>query len=299
VLFHDDLSEVATPFYLHQVAEEAARHGLQYLCDAAFSYSRFERLPPLARQALASIPEDDAVRREQYADFIEARAFRESLFCRDGIRLNRSIDPRCITGCHLGTSAMPQDAPIDPAADGIVTFRTENGSTLATDHRLSKAVIQALGRVWPQTIGFADAVDRALATLGAGAEPIKANLDEEIGALAELLFRAFCAGQFELHLFPPRLTTTIAQRPEASALARRQAELAMAVTNLRHRSVSMKDETVRRFLTLVDGTRTLDELVTDLNAAIGPTGNDARGGVRREAVAQNLGLLAKLGLLVA
>jgi methyltransferase-like protein/cyclopropane fatty-acyl-phospholipid synthase-like methyltransferase len=298
VLFHDDLSEVATPFYLHQVAEQAARHGLQYLCDAAFSYSRFERLPPLARQALAAIPEDDAVTREQYADFLEARAFRESLFCHDSIALNRSIDPRCVTRCHLGTSARPQDG-FDPAAAGIVTFRTENGSTLATDHRLSKAVIEVLGRVWPQTIGFVDAVNRALATLGAAAEPIKANMDEEIDAVARLLFQAFSAGQFELHLFPPRLTTTIAQRPEASALARRQAEMAMAVTNLRHRSVSMKDETVRRFLTLVDGTRTLDELVSDLNTAIGTIGNDPRGGVPREAVAQNLGLLAKLGLLVA
>ena len=298
VLFHDDLSEEATPFYLHEVAEEAARHGLQYLCDAAFSYSRFERLPPQARQALAAIPEDDAVTREQYADFVEARSFRESLFCHDSIKLNRSIDPRCVTRCHLGTSARPQDGPIDPSAGGVVRFKTENGSTLATDHRLSKAVIQELGRVWPQTISFVDAVDRVLATLGAQAEPIKANLGEEIDALAELLFRAFSTGQFELHLFPPRLTTTIAQRPEASALARRQAEMAMAVTNLRHRTVSMKDDTVRRFLTLVDGTRTLDELVTDLNAAIGPIGDDAPN-VPREAVAQNLGLLAKLGLLVA
>jgi hypothetical protein len=140
-------------------------------------------------------------------------------------------------------------------------------------------------------------VDAALATFGCAAEPIKANLSEEIDALAGLVFRAFSAGQFELHLFPPRLTTTVAPRPEASGLARRQADTGLAVTNLRHRTVAMKDETVRRFLTLVDGTRTLDQLVSDLNAAIEANGTE--GGVRREAVAQNLGLLAKLGLLVA
>ena len=39
------------------------------------------------------------------------------------------------------------------------------------------------------------------------------------------------------------------------------------------------------FFTLVDGTRTLDQLVSDLNAAIGTS--DTEGGVRREAVAQN------------
>jgi hypothetical protein len=142
-------------------------------------------------------------------------------------------------------------------------------------------------------------VNTALTALGPAAEPIKANLDEEMDALADLLFRAFSVGQFELHLFPPHLTTTIAERPQASPLARRQAESALAVTNLRHRSVSMKDETVRRFLMLVDGTRTVDELVSDLNATLDAQGEGARGNVPREAVQQNLGLLAKLGLLVA
>jgi SAM-dependent methyltransferase len=299
VLFHDDLAQVATPFYLYEVTEAAASHGLQYLGDAAFSLSRFERLPALARQQLASIPEEDVAERDQYADFIEGRSFRQSLFCHSAVKLRRKIDPRFIRKLHLATSAAPKDGPIDAAAGDIVTFKTENGSTLATDHRLSKAVILALGRVWPQTIGFADAVNTALAELGAAAEPIKANLDEEMDALTDLLFRAFSVGQFELHLFPPHLTTTIAERPQASPLARRQAESGLAVTNLRHRSVSMKDETVRRFLMLVDGTRTVDELVSDLNAALEAQGHSASGSVAREAVEQNLGLLAKLGLLVA
>jgi methyltransferase-like protein len=299
VLFHDDLAEVASPFYLYEVAEAAASHGLQYLCDAAFSLSRFERLPALARKQLASIPEDDAVEREQYADFIEGRSFRQSLFCRRDVKLQRKFDPHCVRKLHLATSAAPKDGPIDPTAGDVVTFKTENGSTLATDHRLSKAAILALGKVWPQTTGFNDAVNTALAELGAAAEPIRANLEEEMDALANLLFRAFSVGQFELHLFPPHLTTTIAERPRASALARRQAETEFVVTNLRHRTVSMKDETVRRFLMLVDGTRTVDELVNDLNAALEAQGNGARGSVARESVEQNLALLAKLGLLVA
>jgi methyltransferase-like protein len=298
VLFHDDLAEVATPFYLYEVAEAAASHGLQYLCDAAFSLSRYERLPAAARKQLASIPEDDAVEREQYADFIEGRSFRQSLFCRHDVKLRRKFDPHCVRKLHLATSAAPKDGPIDPAAGDVVTFKTENGSTLATDHRLSKAAILALGKVWPQTMSFNDAVNTALAELGTAAEPIKANLDEEMDALASLLFRAFSVGQFELHLFPPHLTTTIAERPQASPLARRQAETEFAVTNLRHRTVSMKDETVRRFLMLVDGTRTVDELVNDLNATLEAQGNGAQS-VARAAVEQNLALLAKLGLLVA
>ena len=49
----------------------------------------------------------------------------------------------------------------------------------------------------------------------------------------------------------------------------------------------------------MDGTRTVDELVSDLNAALEAQGHSAHGNVPREAVEQNLGLLAKLGLLVA
>jgi methyltransferase-like protein len=238
------------------------------------------------------------VSREQYVDFAEGRSFRQSLFCRDDIKLQRTIHPSVIRQFHLATSAAPRDGAIDPAAGGVVTFKTENGSTLATDHRLSKAVILALGKVWPQAIGFPDAVNAALTTLGPAAEPIKANLDEEVDALAGLLFRVFSAGQFELHLFPPHLTTTIAERPTASPLARHQAAAGLAVTNLRHRIVSMKDETVRRFLMLVDGTRTVDELVRDLNASLAARQDGVRDHIPREAVQQNLELLAKFGLLV-
>src|SRR5438270_5033191 len=188
VLFHDDLAEVATPFYLHEVAEAAASPGLQYPCDAAFSLSRFERLPALARKQLAWIPEYDVVEPEQYADFIEGRSFRQSLFCRHDVKLQRKFNPHFVRNLHLATSAAPKDGPIDPAAGDVVTFKTENGSTLATDHRLSKAAILALGKIWPQTMGFHDAVNTALAELGTAAEPIRANLDEEMDALASLLF---------------------------------------------------------------------------------------------------------------
>jgi methyltransferase-like protein/predicted O-methyltransferase YrrM len=297
VLFHDDLSEVATPFFLYQVAQDAAKHGLQYLCDSAFSMSHLGRLSAKARERLAAIPEAEAVTREQYVDFVDGRAFRESLFCHAKVQLDRPIDPRRVTTLRLATSAVPADGEIDPAAPGVVTFKTENGSTLATDHRLSKAAIVILGACWPQSKSFADLVSAALTTLGTVAGEIKANIDEEADALAGLIFRAFAAGQFHLRFSPENMTTTISGRPKASALARKQAESGLVVTNLLHRGVSMKDETVRQFLLLVDGTRTLDQLVADLNASMVRTGNAAA--VSAQDVVQNLGILAKLGLLVS
>ena len=248
-----------------------------------------------ARERLSEIPEDDAVRREQYMDFIEGRAFRESLFCRHEVALQRSFDPRRIREYHLATSARAAEGPVDPAAAGVVTFKSEIGSTLATDHRLSKAVIQQLGACWPETMSFAEALERALSALGAAAAPVRANLDEEIEALGRVLYRAFAAGQFELHWSPPRLTATIDGRPKASLLARVQAETALAVTNLRHRGISLKDDTVRRFLMLVDGTRSVEQLVADLRSMVA---DDVRATITRAGVEENLRLLARLALLV-
>lgn len=294
VLFHDDLSDVASPFYLHEVVEDATRHGLQYLSDAAFAMSHLGRLSPQAREQLSTLPENDVVTREQYMDFVEGRAFRESLFCRREVPLQRRFDPRRIVEYHLATSARA-DGPVDPTADGITTFKTESGSTLSTDHRLSKAMLQILGARWPQAMSFADVLEQALSQLGAAAASVQANLDEEVEALGGLLYRAFAAGQFELHLTPPRLTATIGERPSASFLARRQAESGLVVTNLRHRSVSLKDDAVRKFLMLVDGTRTLDRLVSDLKLTVA---EDVGATITRESVEENLRLLAKLALLV-
>ena len=144
-------------------------------------------------------------------------------------------------------------------------------------------------------MSFAGALDQALSDLGPAAAAVRANLDDEVEALGSLLYRAFAAGQFELHRSPPSLTATIGARPKASFLARQQAENGLLVTNLRHRSVSLKDEAVRKFLMLVDGTRTVERLVSDLKAAV--TG-EVGATVTREGVEENLRLLAKLGLLV-
>jgi hypothetical protein len=123
--------------------------------------------------------------------------------------------------------------------------------------------------------------------------------------LAELLFRAYAARQADLHCEPPPLTTTVSERPEASLLARRQIEAGPIATNLRHSRIVLDDPVVRRFLPLIDGTRTLDALTADLNAALTAQGEVAPRGadgaplqVTRAQVEENLAILARLALLV-
>jgi hypothetical protein len=112
-------------------------------------------------------------------------------------------------------------------------------------------------------------------------------------------------GHIHLHLEPPKLTTVIDERPQASLLARQQIKTASTVTNLKHRSVAIDNESARRFLPLVDGSRTVDQLVSDLRLTLtsqveSAAGNtvDVRGSeITRDYVIHHLTRLAELSLL--
>lgn len=307
LLFHDDLEPVMAPFLFHQVAEAAEERGLQYLAEATFSHGQAEH-PGAMGKALAAVPDEEAVTREQYLDFVEGRMFRQSLFCRAGLALRRRRAPEQIREFHLA-AGITAAGPVDPAAEGMVEFRTEDDQEIATDHRLSKAALVELGARWPEAVAFAELVERALDRLGAARAQVEGRRAEELEALTKVMFRSVGAGFIDLHLDPPRLTARIGERPRASAYARHQAKTAPIVTSLRHGAVLLTDGVVRRFLGLVDGSRDLDALVRDLRAALAADPPEPAAGedgaapalpeITPEAVTRNLQILAKLALLEA
>ena len=295
LLFHDDLLEITTPFLLHEVASQAERHGLQYLSDAFLSRRDLRAYPEKTRAILASFPDSEFMARDQYQDFIDGHGFRRTLLCHTGVKLNRKVDPDCVVRFHLASSAAPMVGEIDPAAAGAVEFKTEHDHTLATDHLLTKAALIELGKAWPAAIAFAELVERSRRRLGTA---IDSAASEHVIALTYALFQAVSAGHVEIHKHAPKLTTTISPKPEASLLARKQAETEKLITNLRHRMVLIEDERVRRFLLLVDGTRDVDNLVRDFAAAVPETATEPVG-ITRASIEQNLRFLADLALLVA
>ncbi len=90
VLFHDDLAEVNEPVWFRDFAAHAARHGLQYLGEAG----------PGPRDPAAD---------EQYSDFVRMRAFRQSLLCREEVRLNRDVTPERLSGFLFSAGGDPVD----------------------------------------------------------------------------------------------------------------------------------------------------------------------------------------------
>jgi SAM-dependent methyltransferase len=301
VMFHDDLEEGATPFLFHKFVESAKAHGLQYLSEANFAQSHLGVMPDYVTKFLQVFPVTAVEEREQYLDFFASRMFRQTLLCRADIELQREIGPDCVRRHYLAGFFAAQDGAIDPNADGQVKFKNARGVALASDHALTKAAVLELGARWPQSVPFDKLLTAAKARLGEAA----GQSETDIARLLAALFRAYSTEQLEMHLYPPRLTTTVGERPQASVIARRLAATGAVITNLRHARVKIEDPVSRRFLTMVDGSRDRAALLADLNAAVVAMApqqdgdNPARPEVTAENVERNLESLATLGLLVA
>lgn len=287
LLFHDDLAEVSTPFYVHEVAEHAAAHGLRFLAEAELAESIMREVPESAERLMAGAA-DDAIAREQYLDFFKNRMFRQTLLCRGEAPAQRALDDRVLERLWLSTAARAVPAGAGARArdgGGEETFATQDGYTMTTSEPLVRAAMHALGAAWPAALPFAEVAAAARAALGAG---VAAELVDV--RLRDVMLQAHLARVVGLAGAPPPVApgAAVAERPRASALARAQhAAGAEVLSSLLHANVKLEEPLELALLPLLDGTR--DRAA--LRAAAGEPGQDG--------LDVALGRLAALGLLHA
>jgi len=270
LLFHDALADVNVPFFFHEFAALAGAHGLQYLAEANFLEMQGDVLPQDLQLELAS--EADVLRQEQLLDYVKVRRFRQTLLCRAGIELDRVLRVERIT--DFAVSAPTRGVAEDPANPGRVTFGAPGGSRLTTEDEALIAVLRLAGERWPAAVPVRDA-------LGESAPP---DVLERVGLA---LLRCYAANLVQLHVHLPQLVTHVSERPVASPLARLQVREQAEIANLRHATIPMGDDTGRRLLSLLDGTRDRAALLAAV-PELGADGLDAA-----------LALFARSSLLVA
>lgn len=302
VLYHDDLNPGARAFALHEVLGAAEQNGLQFLAEASFPNMYGAAKGP-AQAMLAGIPIEDAARREQTLDLLIGRAFRETLLCRQGIPLRRGIKPGALKPYYIAAHAwLVEEKDGEEQKPGVDRFEFGEGVRLSVDLHLCKAALRQLSKIWPASIAFDELVARAVADVG---DELGPDIEEQVARLDEALLAIFKAGLLDVKLAPPPLTTAIAERPLASEVARWQATTTREVTDLRHRMVALDGVIVRKFVCLLDGSRTPEMLLSDLNAFLDEahgSGTDVGDLPRRataEEVATHLKDVARLGLLHA
>ena len=96
-VLHEHLEEVNEPLYFYQFAERAAAKGLQYLGEADVRAMAPANFPPEVQDVLRMLAAD-MLHLEQYMDFLRNRTFRQTLLCRDCVRLSIILIPAAALG---------------------------------------------------------------------------------------------------------------------------------------------------------------------------------------------------------
>jgi methyltransferase-like protein/2-polyprenyl-3-methyl-5-hydroxy-6-metoxy-1,4-benzoquinol methylase len=259
-LHHDHLEENNHPVYFHEFAQKLAVNGLQYLGEADFSMMVSTNFAPEVAKTLNQLGAHDIVQMEQYMDFVRCRYFRQTLVCRNGIRLNRTLMPAIVKDLLLASNAAPASGELKLEESHAQTFQTPGGHGITCKSPLTKVALRELQRRWPSPVSFPDLLARSRP------EAAKAGYASDAAAenfLAGEMLTCMAAGIVEWRLTPPPFTTEIGQTPATSALARLQAGRGYGVTNLRGETVTL-DELHRQTLRQLDGSRDVARLVDGL-----------------------------------
>jgi ubiquinone/menaquinone biosynthesis C-methylase UbiE len=235
-VFHDSLSAVNDSLFFHEVAFAAGEHQLQFLAEADVFEMSDAHLPGAVRERLAKLRR--IVEKEQYLDILKNRVFRQTLLCREGLTIQRALD-----GSTLKPLLFSSRATSTVEEDGTI-FRTEHGS-VKTANPLVLGFLQALIDATPDRVSLEQLASDALPA----------------DQLAPLLLHGLMSGVVEIHTLPAPFTTTVDERPHASALARIQAEEREMISTLDHRCFTLADDAVRAVLLAADGTRSVGEML--------------------------------------
>jgi methyltransferase-like protein/ubiquinone/menaquinone biosynthesis C-methylase UbiE len=300
-IFHDDLSNFNEAFYFREFAALLAKNDLQYLAEAELHAMGTQNLSPEAREFIDSL--EDVVEREQYLDFLRGRIFRQTLFCRREIELNRRPEPGAMNRFFVASSIRPQSENPEPASPKIEKFVGLKGAGIEINHPLTKAALVVLGEIWGRAIAFPELLEKARERL-LREDYAAENWDEQF-YVASAIFLQICQGTglVELHVFQPQAFTEAGEKPKINDLARWQLPQAKMVTTLLNLDLRIEDEVSRRLLEILDGTRDRKEVLAEMRRFIAASDEIADKSELPEDLAgwldESLAQLARLGMFVS
>lgn len=239
--YHDDLSPASDAFYVRDFIANAERHSLQYLSDA-LPHLTFDTTNPLD-WVTGGITE-----REQYADFLCLRQFRQSLVCHKEVKLERPLRPERMDRFRFASPARKSDGQIE----GF------HSVCLKDLPQPVARVVAALGEAFPQSVEFDDLLGRV----------------KDRGALRGILFTLVTSGFASLHVRKFPATKASLARPRATTLARWESRHAGRVTYGNHTPHDL-DPGLRTLIDLMDGSRDVAGIASELSKVEGAPPVDA------------------------
>lgn len=257
-LYHEYLEEINEPFLFSAFIADAARHGLQYLCETEMHSMFPDTLPDAAAAFVDRF--DDIVEQEQAMDFLSHRTFRQTLLCRAGAAIERELELERFAEFAFYALLTPEETP-NLATPCAQAFATPDGKRYTLMHPLTKAAVLVLSERHPDALGFRELVDAAAVRVKG---ECRTQHDHLLGELVGLYLRQVIGLSFA----PASYFHAVSARPLASRLARAQAAARIGhVATVRHMPMGL-DAFAMRLVAYLDGTRSVDAIVAALERDI-------------------------------
>ncbi len=287
-LLHDLLADESEPLYFLDFIDAAAECRLQFLAEAEFGAMSTAAYPPRVKQQLDALA--SRLEREQYIDFIQLRRFRQTLLCRKDLAIDLAVTAERLAGLRFSTRVRPVRPDADPRAVGALEFRHPYHGSFRADEPAAKALALVLAGGDRRGMSFDEmeaGVARALQQTGTPDEPLRP-------ALVSALLSLYARDMVEIHAVRWEFSATVSARPRASPYVRWLAERGAPVVNAALGTFFLPTPLLRRLVILLDGTRSLDDLLEAL-AEVTPPGEQE--GLTIESLVRRLQLLADNALL--
>jgi hypothetical protein len=219
----------------------AAAKGLRFVSEVQASALAPESLPPPVLHVLRRLARDE-IEFEQFLDFLSNRRFRQSVFCHAARMPGPAAGADDLTGLEVAAPRAMGAAP--------VRFR---------DERRLRAALEHLASIWPAQVPWTS----LLGSADSDVERTSPGGPREHGDLASDLICCYRLKLVEFRTREPLFASEVGAKPVASLLARYQAGLGPAVTNLRHEGGQL-NEFSRMVLRHLDGTRDRADILESL-----------------------------------
>ncbi|PQO36182.1 methyltransferase domain-containing protein [Bremerella cremea] len=269
-LFHEHLEKDNTPIYFHEFIERAKQRDLQYLGEAQLATMWIGNFPKEIAQTLERVA-PDIVQREQYADFVRNRTFRQTLLCHKKAPITRALRLESLKGAYiagnLDEKAEEGKSPQSEVNQATTFINPTTRQTMTTQDPLVVSTVRRLKESYPVAVSFDELFQNAMDTLVKDTISDATKIDALKRSLATNIIHMTVSGIVELQYNPSLFTNKASDRPKTSAVARMQAKNTNRLTNARHETVAVDDLT-RHMTPFVDGTRSSEQLVAELKRLV-------------------------------
>lgn len=261
-IFHEHLEDENRQYYLHEFTDMAAKHGLSYVGDSSLSTMYLGNFSAQARETLSKIT--DAIKQEQYIDFLVNRRFRFSILTHaaNTAKINRALDPKRIFDFYIRPQYEPVPQNVLNNNAGFEFTRRPTGEKIQIQDKTIARIMMRLLDIGQKGIK-PDYAARVIAQEEKIDEKLVRDFFQRNGfALALQSF-------FALQTTPYDIADTISKKPRATGLARYQLNHPENVKITSNTKQSVNTTVFERKLLLsLDGQKDVKEIADELHPLV-------------------------------